>query len=397
MPTSVLMPQLGESITEGTIVRWKKQVGDKIDRDEPLFEISTDKVDAEIPAPIAGVLAEILVREGETVPVDSVVAVIGRVGEAPATRPPVAQGDSAAAPSPGRGFEAALGAASVIEQSSPERSRVSPVVRRMVREHNLEVSAIRGTGTDGRVTKSDVLRHLDAMPATSDGDVRTEPMSVIRRKIAEHMVLSRRTSAHVHTVFDVDFSEVERIRDARKAEYAATGTQLTYLTFIAKAVVDAVPDVPVVNATVEGDRIIYRRDVNLGIAVSLDQGLIVPVIQRAQKLTFRGLSEAIADLAGRARTKRLKASDVEGGTLTITNPGASGSIFGLPIINQPQLAIVCVGTVGKRPVVVDDNVVAQTRSYLTLGFDHRVIDGAVADRFMVAVKRNLEQFDDSLV
>ena len=222
-------------------------------------------------------------------------------------------------------------------------------------------------------------------------------MSVMRRKIAEHMVLSRRTSAHVHTVFDVDFSRVAHVLDDHKAEYAAAGNRLTYLAFIAKAVVDAVPDVPIVNATLDGDRIVYRRDVNLGIAVALDEGLIVPVIKRAHELTFRELTEAVAAVAERARKKRLHPTDVAGGTLTITNPGASGSILGLPIINQPQLAIVCVGAVEKRPAVVDDSVVAQLRSYLTLGFDHRVIDGAVADRFMVAVRRNLEQFDDRQV
>ena len=247
------------------------------------------------------------------------------------------------------------------------------------------------------MTKADVLRHLDAASAGDDDGDRAEPMSVMRRKIAEHMTLSRRTSAHVHTVFDVDFSHVARILDARKAEYAAAGTKLTYLSFVAKAIVDAVSDVPIVNASLDGDRIIYRRDVNIGIAVALDRGLIVPVIKRAHELTFRDLAAAIVDVADRARTKRLEPRDVEGGTLTITNPGASGSIFGLPIINQPQLAIVCVGAVEKRPVVVDDAVVARTRSYLTLGFDHRIIDGAVADQFMAVVKRNLERFDGGLV
>ena len=267
----------------------------------------------------------------------------------------------------------------------------------MAREHNVDVTTIHGTGARGRVTKTDVLKHLEVASAGCDGGDRVEPMSVVRRKIAEHMVMSRRTSAHVHTVFDVNFSHVARIRDSRKAEYAAAGIKLTHLAFIAKAVVDAVADVPIVNASLNGERIIYKRDVNLGIAVALDGGLIVPVIKRAQEVTFRELTAAIGDVSDRARTKRLKPEDVDGGTLTITNPGASGSIFGLPIINQPQLAIVCVGAVEPRPVVVDDTVVAQPRSYLTLGFDHRVIDGAMADQFMVAVKRNLEQFDESLL
>ena len=398
MPTNVIMPQLGESITEGTIIRWNKQVGDTVDRDEPLFEISTDKVDAEIPSPSAGVVTEIRVREGETVPVDSVVAIIGLIGERPSTMPSSVEPEPTVESSPTR---AAAGAASVAVneagRTQPGRNRVSPVVRRLAREHNVDVTTIQGTGAGGRVTKADVLKHLDTVSAGSDRDDRVEPMSVMRRKIAEHMVMSRRTSAHVHTVFDVNFSHVARIRDSRKAEYAAAGIKLTHLAFVAKAVVDAVADVPIVNACLDGERVIYKRDVNLGIAVALDGGLIVPVIKRAQDVTFRELTEAIGDVADRARAKRLRPEDVDGGTLTITNPGASGSIFGLPIINQPQLAIVCVGAVEQRAAVVDDAVVAQPRSYLTLGFDHRVIDGAVADQFMVVVKRNLEQFDESLL
>ena len=397
MPTNVLMPQLGESITEGTIVRWNKQVGDKVDRDELLFEISTDKVDAEIPSPSAGVVTEIRVREGEAVSVNSVVAVIGLIGEKPSSMPPFAEPEPTVERSPRRAAGSASVAVAEAGRTKPERSRVSPVVCRMAREHNVDVTTIQGTGAGGRVTKTDVLRHLEAASASRDGGDRVEPMSSIRRKIAEHMVKSRRTSAHVHTVFDVNFSHVARIRDSCKAEYAAAGIKLTHLAFIAKAVVDAVVDVPIVNASLDGERIIYKRDVNLGIAVALDGGLIVPVIKRAQEVTFRELTAAIGDVADRARTKRLKPEDVDDGTLTITNPGASGSIFGLPIINQPQLAIVCVGAVEPRPVIVDDTVVAQPRSYLTLGFDHRVIDGAVADQFMVAVKRNLEQFDESLL
>ena len=397
MPTNVIMPQLGESITEGTIIRWNKQVGDTVDRDEPLFEISTDKVDAEIPSPSAGVVTEIRVREGETVPVDSVVAIIGLIGERPSTMPSSVEPEPTVESSPTRAAGAASVAVNEAGRTQPGRNRVSPVVRRLAREHNVDVTTIQGTGAGGRVTKADVLKHLDTVSAGSDRDDRVEPMSVMRRKIAEHMVMSRRTSAHVHTVFDVNFSHVARIRDSRKAEYAAAGIKLTHLAFVAKAVVDAVADVPIVNACLDGERVIYKRDVNLGIAVALDGGLIVPVIKRAQDVTFRELTEAIGDVADRARAKRLRPEDVDGGTLTITNPGASGSIFGLPIINQPQLAIVCVGAVEQRAAVVDDAVVAQPRSYLTLGFDHRVIDGAVADQFMVVVKRNLEQFDESLL
>ena len=397
MPTNVIMPQLGESITEGTIIRWNKQVGDTVDRDEPLFEISTDKVDAEIPSPSAGVVTEIRVREGETVPVDSVVAIIGLIGERPSTMPSSVEPEPTVESSPTHAAGAASVAVNEAGRTQPGRNRVSPVVRRLAREHNVDVTTIQGTGAGGRVNKADVLKHLDTVSAGSDRDDRVEPMSVMRRKIAEHMVMSRRTSAHVHTVFDVNFSHVARVRDSRKAEYAAAGIKLTHLAFVAKAVVDAVADVPIVNACLDGERVIYKRDVNLGIAVALDGGLIVPVIKRAQDVTFRELTEAIGDVADRARAKRLRPEDVDGGTLTITNPGASGSIFGLPIINQPQLAIVCVGAVEQRAAVVDDAVVAQPRSYLTLGFDHRVIDGAVADQFMVVVKRNLEQFDESLL
>ena len=397
MPTNVIMPQLGESITEGTIIRWNKQVGDTVVRDEPLFEISTDKVDAEIPSPSAGVVTEIRVREGETVPVDSVVAIIGLIGERPSTMPSSVEPEPTVESFPTRAAGAASVAVNEAGRTQLGRNRVSPVVRRLAREHNVDVTTIQGTGAGGRVTKADVLKHLDTVSAGSDRDDRVEPMSVMRRKIAEHMVMSRRTSAHVHTVFDVNFSHVARIRDSRKAEYAAAGIKLTHLAFVAKAVVDAVADVPIVNACLDGERVIYKRDVNLGIAVALDGGLIVPVIKRAQDVTFRQLTEAIGDVADRARAKRLRPEDVDGGTLTITNPGASGSIFGLPIINQPQLAIVCVGAVEQRAAVVDDAVVAQPRSYLTLGFDHRVIDGAVADQFMVVVKRNLEQFDESLL
>ena len=371
--------------------------GRHLDRDEPLFEISTDKVDAEIPSPSAGVVTEIRVREGETVPVDSVVAIIGLIGERPSTMPSSVEPEPTVESSPTRAAGAASVAVNEAGRTQPGRNRVSPVVRRLAREHNVDVTTIQGTGAGGRVTKADVLKHLDTVSAGSDRDDRVEPMSVMRRKIAEHMVMSRRTSAHVHTVFDVNFSHVARVRDSRKAEYAAAGIKLTHLAFVAKAVVDAVADVPIVNACLDGERVIYKRDVNLGIAVALDGGLIVPVIKRAQDVTFRELTEAIGDVADRARAKRLRPEDVDGGTLTITNPGASGSIFGLPIINQPQLAIVCVGAVERRAAVVDDAVVAQPRSYLTLGFDHRVIDGAVADQFMVVVKRNLEQFDESLL
>ena len=392
MPTNVLMPQLGESIAEGTIIRWNKSVGDTVDRDEPLFEISTDKVDAEIPSPVAGTLMAIRAPAGETVPVDSVVAVIGSADAgAEADSPPPAVpavgdvGGTSAAPGP---------AAAVANRKEGRTVRLSPVVRRLANEHDVDLSVVQGTGAGGRVTKEDVLRYVESRSAPAG---RVEPLSTMRRKIAEHMVMSRRTSAHVHTVFEVDFSHVAQLRDARKAEYAAAGAKLTYLSFVAKAVVDAIPEVPVVNAVLDGDSLVYKDDVGLGIAVALDEGLIVPVVKHARDASVLELSRTIADLVERARTRRLAPAEVEGGTFTITNHGAFGSLLGMPIINQPQLAILGMGAVEPRPVVVDGAVAVGLRAYLTLGFDHRVIDGATADRFMATVQRNIEQFDATLV
>ena len=386
MATNVLMPQLGESIAEGTIVRWNKAVGQTVERDEPLFEISTDKVDAEIPSPVAGVLAEIRVSEGETVPIDTVVAVIGQAGETV----PRSNGDVAAPEASGRTAPATPSPVEPPERGPSERA--SPVVRRLVQEHGLDLTAIVGTGEGERVTKGDVLRHVESI---SCGAARVEPLSVMRRRIADHMVASRRTSAHVHTIFDVDMERVGELRVEHREAYAKQGANLTYLAFIARAVVSALGAEPIVNASLHGENVVYKSDVNLGVAVALDGGLIVPVIPRADGMGVLELSLAIADLAERARAKRLKPDEVERGTFTITNPGVFGSIVGLPIINQPQVAILCVGAIEKRPVVVDDAVVARRRVYLALGFDHRLIDGAIADRFMSAVKHGLEQFDSA--
>ena len=389
MPTNVLMPQLGESIAEGTIVRWNKAVGDSVARDEPLFEISTDKVDAEIPSPAAGTLIAIEVPVGETVPVDSVVAVIGQAaaGAGADSAPDIAE--PARAPRTGAPDAPEAPAARATQKPAV---RLSPVVRRLAGEHSVDPTAIQGTGAGGRVTKEDVLRYVETRSAAGG---RVEPMSTMRRKIAEHMVMSRRTSAHVHTVFEVDFSHVARLRDAHKAEYAAAGAKLTYLAFVARAVVDALVEVPVANASLDGDNVAYSEDIGLGIAVARDDGLIVPVIKSARDAGVRELSRAIADLAERARTRRLEPREVEGGTFTITNHGAFGSLLGMPIINQPQLAILGVGAVEPRPVVLDGAVTVSLRAYLTLGFDHRVIDGATADRFLAAVKRNIEQCDSN--
>jgi len=439
MPTPVLMPQMGESIAEGTIVRWIKKVGDAVDRDEPLFEISTDKVDAEIPAPAAGVLTEIKVKEGETVAVNSVVATIGASSEISKQEPEAMSAPPpASAASPSR---EAVVPADVVDQphgkpaTSPRKTngrsatatkpveddsrkqRSSPLVRRIARDNDVDISQIHGSGLGGRVTKNDILGYIDTGIRDSGSGIRDDqgagvsrtpgesrvtnpesrvevrPLSVMRKKIAEHMVMSRRTSAHVHSVFHVNFSTVERIRQQKKAEFEQSGVKLTYMAFIAKAVVSALRKFPIVNASLDGDNVIYKKDINLGIAVALESGLIVPVIKHADEKNLLGLSRAIADLANRARAKQLKPEDVHDGTFTITNPGQFGSQFGMPIINQPQVAILGIGTIEKRPIVIDDAIAIRTMAYLTLGYDHRLVDGATGDQFMAEIKHQLENFD----
>jgi 2-oxoglutarate dehydrogenase E2 component (dihydrolipoamide succinyltransferase) len=437
MPTPVMMPQMGESIAEGTIVRWIKKVGDQVERDEPLFEISTDKVDAEIPSPAAGVLIDIKVREGETVGVNTVVAEIGQPNEVrgagsaehrdageggPAARQQP-DGQTTPAPTPADKTVSTINsqqlAPSGVEGPSGNgRRRSSPLVRRIAKEHNVDIAQIAGSGIAGRVTKHDILDYIEheggvkpegrLKPATTPAGVqqarapqivrptgadRVEKMSVMRRKIAEHMVLSTRTSAHVYSVFHVNFSQVEKLRQQKKAEYEAAGTRLTYMAFIARVVVEALHHHPTINASIDGDNVIYKKDINLGVAVALDDGLIVPVIKNADEKNVLGLSRAIADVAERARSKRLNPDEVHGGTFTITNPGQFGAQFGMPIINQPQVAILGVGTIEKRPVVVEDAIGIRTMAYLTLGYDHRLVDGAVADQFMADVKHRLECFD----
>jgi 2-oxoglutarate dehydrogenase E2 component (dihydrolipoamide succinyltransferase) len=437
------MPQMGESIAEGTIVRWIKKIGDSVDRDEPLFEISTDKVDAEIPSPAAGTLLEIKVKEGETVAVNSVVATIGEPG-APATgasgatgaadaagavaetpppsgkqQPHTAQADgtpTAAAPGAPTAAAAPGAASAPGAPGAPDdrRHKSSPLVRKIAAEHGIDISQITGSGIAGRVTKSDILGYIEkgvpapvapsapAAPAPSapaapgSGD-RVEPMSIMRKKIAEHMVISRRTSAHVYSVFEVNYSRVDEIRKARKADYEQRGVKLTFTSFIAKAAIDTLRRHPAINASIDGDNVIYRGGINLGVAVALDNGLIVPVVKRADELNLLGLSRAISDVADRARAKKLSPDDVHGGTFTITNPGNFGAQFGLPIINQPQVAILGVGTIEKRAVVIDDMIGIRLMGYLTLGYDHRLVDGAVADRFMAEVKKAIETFDASQV
>ena len=410
MPISVLMPQMGESIAEGTLVRWLKKVGDSVDRDEPLFEISTDKVDAEIPSPAEGVLTAITVEEGGVATVNSVVAVIALAGDDAAGAASVATPDAAVAPALPEPSVAASPRPQVsrsgggLTPDEARRQKSSPLVRKIAREHGVDLTQIAGSGLGSRVTKADIQRFIERTPADARsastavqvGD-RVEKLSVMRRKIAEHMVFSRRTSAHVHTVFHVNFSTVAGVRAAKKADYERAGVKLTYMAFIARAVVDAIGRHPVINASLDGDDIIYKADVNLGIAVALDNGLIVPVVKGAGTMGMADLARSIADVAARARAKKLMPDEVSGGTFTITNPGQSGAQFGLPIINQPQVAILCVGAVEKRPVVVNDTIGIRLMSYLTLGFDHRLIDGALADAFMADIKRQIENFDPANV
>ncbi len=460
MSTPVVMPQMGESIAEGTIVRWIKKVGESVDRDEPLFEISTDKVDAEIPSPTAGTLLEIKVKEGETVPVNSVVATIGAAGEAAApaesaaapaaatpadAQPSDAKAEAVAATPPPSGKSAphtaqadgspsstAAAPAAPPDTTPPpaeappapveddRRQRSSPLVRRIAQEHGVDIGQISGSGIAGRVTKNDILGYIEkgaaaakapassgetgsaaveapqapqAIRAPQAGADRVEPMSIMRKKIAEHMVLSRRTSAHVYSVFEVNYSRVDEIRRTRRGEYEQRGVKLSFTSFIAKVAVDCLRRHPVINASIDGDHVVYKRSINLGIAVALEHGLIVPVVKHADELNLLGLSRAIADLADRARAKKLNPDEVHGGTFTITNPGNYGAQFGLPIINQPQVAILGVGAIEKRPVVIDDMIGIRLMGYLTLGYDHRLIDGAVADQFMADLKKGIETFD----
>src|SRR6478735_6425982 len=423
MPTNVVMPQMGESIAEGTIVRWIKKIGDPVDRDEPLFEISTDKVDAEIPSPAAGVLTDIKAKEGDTVPVNSVVAIIGGPGEKAAPEAARSQADGAASPVTTALPEAAAGEPETVpsdeeDEDAPaqsgedrRRQKSSPLVRRIAQEHGVDIARIQGTGISGRVTKQDILAYIASggparkahaaaggatAPVYKPGDnVSVVPMSVMRKKIAEHMVLSAHTSPHVYSVYEVNFGRVSALREKRKAAFEAAGAKLTFTAFIAKVTVDALRQFPIVNASIDGDNIVYRKDINLGIAVALDNGLIVPVIRNADERNLLGLSRAINDLAARARAKKLVPEEVQSGTFTITNPGIFGALYGLPLINQPQVAILGVGSIEKRAVVIDDAIAIRPVCHITLGHDHRLVDGADAGRFLSFVKERLENFDEA--
>ena len=426
MATNVIMPQMGESIAEGTITKWMKKVGERVERDEPLFEISTDKVDAEIPSPAAGILTQILVKENETVAINTVVAVVDGEGSVAAPKPAEATAPSAEAPAPpapsANVVPAPASQPASEETGDGEDVRTSPLVRRIARENNVDLSEVKGSGLGGRVSKKDILDYIDQRragapsatpqstaapapvaqpspaPMVFTGATQIVPMTPMRQKIAEHMVMSKHTSAHVYTLVEVEMTRVVGTRERFKKEFEErNGIKLTYTPFFVRACVEAIKELPIINSSLDGTNIIYKRDVNIGIAVALENGLIVPVIKRADEKNFLGVARSVQDLADRARTKRLSVDDVQGGTFTITNPGSFGGLFGLPIINQPQVAILGVGAIEKRPVVRDDAIAIRHMVYLSVSYDHRVIDGAVAERFMGKIRTILENWDEAVL
>ena len=475
--TDIVMPQMGESIVEGTLTKWLKKKGDRVERDEPLFEISTDKVDTEIPAPAAGILSEVLVEEGKTVAISTVVGKIDEssngAGPSPAASAPgpavepdlkkreeaVKQtdvGPSVAAKTPDPASQEPVAASAgpypvpapepepTLPQPDPDlpSGLLSPLVRKMSREYSIDLRQVKGTGAGGRITKQDLESYMSAQGAKTmaqsaqapappiaeappqptvqpvqqapapapaplpsaapapqaprGGEMartRMEPMSAMRQKIAEHMVMSKRTSAHVTTVHRVDMTKVAKMRERNKGEFQQRyGMSLTFLPFVTQAAVEAIRAYPILNASIEGANIIYHNDINVGIAVALENGLIVPVIRSADEKNVIGLQRSIADLAARARSRQLKPDEVTGGTFSITNFGSFGSVFATPVINQPQVAILGVGTVEKAPVVIDDAIAIRSQCYLALTFDHRLIDGALADQFTAKVKAVLENW-----
>jgi 2-oxoglutarate dehydrogenase E2 component (dihydrolipoamide succinyltransferase) len=432
--TDVVMPQMGESIFEGTITKWLKKVGDSVQRDEPLFEISTDKVDAEIPSPAAGTLSEIKVEAGSTVQINTVVAVIGGGAKASAAVPAAAATGAvpASASAPVSAASAVAPAAAPAAEpttaaSHGERLRSSPLVRKIAKEHQLDLRQVPGTGSSGRITKDDVLQHIEkggaakvpaapaaapaqpaaaakpaAAPVAGPQPGELVPLTRMRSIIAQRMVDSKRTSAHVHTVFKIDLTRIVKIREKEKAKYEQrNGVKLTYMPFITRAVIATLRKMPIMNASMEGDAIRYHQNVNVGIAVALDWGLIVPVIKQAEDKSFLGIARSIVDLAERARSKKLKPDEVGAGTITITNPGIFGEQFGTPIINQPESAILGVGGLFKEPTVLtdkdgNDSIAIRNIIRLTLGFDHRIIDGADAGKFMAELKKYLENWSEEI-
>jgi pyruvate dehydrogenase E2 component (dihydrolipoamide acetyltransferase) len=436
----VVMPQMGESIVEGTLTKWLKKAGEHVERDEPLFEISTDKVDTEIPSPAAGVLKDVLVEEGKTVAISTVV---GRIEEGagngasapaapavpaeakPAEPAPQVETPKAAEPVQQRGPQlvqpqpqAPQPAAETETPSGP----LSPLVRKMAREYGIDLRQVKGTGAGGRISKQDLEAYMSAqgartmeqvstpsapavptattpaMPRAEAPRTRMEPMSTMRQKIAEHMVMSKRTSAHVTTVHKTDMTKIAKLRERHKGEFQQRyGFSLTYLPFVIAATVEAIHDYPIVNASIEGTNIIYHNEINIGIAVALENGLIVPVIRNADEKNVTGLQRAVVDLSTRARSRQLKPDEVQGGTFSITNFGSFGSVFATPVINQPQVAILGVGAVEKTPVVIDDAIAIRSVAYLALTFDHRLIDGALADQFTGKVKSILENWSGEIL
>lgn len=426
MPTDVIMPQMGESIFEGTITKWLKKPGDKVQRDEPLFEISTDKVDAEIPAPASGVLQEIKVGEGNTVQVNTIVGTISADGEAPAAAKAATPAPPIPAPSQKKEPqkpEAPAAVAPAEVETHDEDVRSSPLVRKIARENNVDLSQVTGTGLGGRITKQDIMAFIEkapsaavapapvaAAPTSRPSPVSAPPvipgdlvaMSQMRKIIAQRMIESRRTSAHVHCMFEVDLTRIVNLRNQLKQGFEQrNGARLTFMPFFVRAAIIALQQFPIVNASLEGESVRYHRHVNTGIAVALDWGLIVPVLKNADELNFLGLQRGITDLGERARSKKLMPQDVEGSTFTITNPGQFGAVFGLPIINQPNSAIMGVGGITKQPMVItdkegNDSIAIRSVVNLTLGYDHRLIDGAVADQFMALVKKTLENWSEEV-
>ena len=423
--TEVLMPQMGESITEGTLTKWLKKVGDTVARDEPIFEISTDKVDAEIPSPVAGTLSEIRVQEGQTVTINTVVAIIGGGAAAPAAAPqPAAAAPATAAPS--------VPAPAAPSASVGEAPRSSPLVRKIASENNIDLRAIPGTGASGRITKQDILGHLEAGPTVAPAAVAAPvaaspapiaavtpakaapapapapmpgelvPLSKMRSIIAKRMVESKATSPHVHTVFKVDMTRIVKLREKEKNKYEQrNGVKLTYMPFITRAAIQALRKHPIVNASMQGEAILYNRNINIGIAVALEWGLIVPVIKQTEEKSFLGIARAIVDVADRARGKKLAPDEVAGGTFTLTNSGIFGEEFGTPIIAQPQSAILAIGGLSKEPLVLtdkdgQDTIAIRSVQHFVLGFDHRIIDGADAGKFMSDFKACLENWSEDI-
>src|SRR6266849_2194853 len=476
MAVDIVMPQMGESIFEGTITKWLKKPGDKVERDEPLFEISTDKVDAEIPSPSAGVLKEIKVGEGKTVPIQTVVGVIDAAGDgaaaakeaapapkvaeparppapAPAARPqivPPAQVVRPAAPAPAPAPAAASGPAPTAAPSRPagERIHSSPLVRRMAKEHGIDLATIPGTGAGGRISKQDIEAYLAGgdqpssqaaepsaaefaqptpapqraaaplppPPATSGGQPRVafesavprekmyfgnyevQPMIIMRQRIAEHMIASKHVSPHVYSVDEIDMTKVASLRAKSKDEFEKRyETKLTYMPFFVKAAVAGLRAFPTINASLDGTNVILHKEINIGIAVALDWGLIVPVIKNADEKNLLGIQRNLNDLAERARTKKLKPDEVQEGTFSITNPGVFGGLFGLPVISQPNVGILGLGAIEKRPVVINDSIAIRSMCYVTLSYDHRVVDGAIAHQFLHKVKETLENWNEPVL